>query len=109
MNLKLSTKKYKTKFPDHSPKSECELIIPMKYLYSVYYDNDNIHSLISHKVRFEFMNEISKAQKISCPISYYHDLQYLSEWVSLFPQKCTYSIVEYFCPESMCEFESYIK
>ena len=81
----------------------------MKHLYSVYYDNDNIHNLISHKDRFEFMNEISKAQKISSSISYYHDLQYLSEWASLFYQKCTYLIVEYFSPENMFEFESYIK
>ena len=101
---------YKTKFPDHTPMSECELIIPMKYLYSVYYDNDNIHNLITHKDRFEFMNEISKAQKISCSISYYSELQYLIEWASLFPQKCTYSIDdEYSSPDNLDKFESYIK
>ena len=30
-------KTYKTKFPNHHSMSECEFIIPMKYLYSVYY------------------------------------------------------------------------
>ena len=102
-------KAYKTKFPDHSPMSECELIIPMKYLYSADYGRKNIHSLLSHKDKLEFMNEISKAQNISCSISCCSELQYLNEWVSLFPQKCRYSFVEYFSPENMCEFESYIK
>ena len=74
-------KTYKTKFPDHSPMSECELIIPMKYLYSVYYDRDNIHSLISHKDKLEFMNEISKAQKISCSITEFDDRNtYVLTW-----------------------------
>ena len=102
-------KTYKTKFPDHSPMSECKLIIPMKYLYSAYYDRDTIHSLLSHKDKLKFMNEISKAQKISCSISYCSELQYLSEWASIFPKTCRYSIVEYLKPDSMCEFESYIK
>ena len=102
-------KTYKTKFPDHSPKSECELIIPMKYLYSADYSRDNIHSLISHKDRFEFMNEISKAQKISCSISYYSELKYLSKWTSLFPQKCTYLFVDYSEPDNWDKFDSYIK
>ena len=99
----------KTKFPDHSQMSECELIIPMKDIYSADYGRKNIHSLISHKDRFEFINEISKAQNISCLISYCSELQYLSEWVSLFPQKCRYSIVEYSKPDNWDKFESYIR
>ena len=102
-------KKYKTKFPDHTPMSECELIIPMKYLYSADYNLDNIHSLISHKDRFEFMNEISKVQKISCSISYNSELKYLSEWTSLFPQKCTYLFDDYSKPNNWDKFDSYIK
>ena len=102
-------KTYKTKFPDHTPMSECELIIPMKYLYSAHYGRKSIHSLISHKDKFEFMNEISRVQKISCSISYYSELKYLSEWASLFPQKCTYSIVDYSKPDNWDKFDSYIK
>ena len=102
-------KTYKTKFPDHNSMSECEFIIPMKYLYSVDYGRDCIHSLISHKDSPEFLNEISKAQKISCSISYCSELQYLIEWISLFPQKCTYSFVENFKPNIWDKFESYIK
>ena len=102
-------KTYKFNFPDHSSMSECELIIPMKYLYSVFYDRNRIHSLISHKDRLEFMNEISKAKKVSFSISYYSELQYLIEWASLFPQKCTYSIVHYSKPDNWGKFDSYIK
>ena len=103
------TKTYKTKFPDHTPMSECELIIPMKYLYTAHYGHDNIHSLISHKDRLEFMNEISKAQNISCSINYYSELQYLNEWVSLFPQKCIFLFLENSKPDNWDKFESYIK
>ena len=102
-------KAYKTKFPDHSPMSECELIIPMKYLYSADYGRKNIHSLLSHKDKLEFMNEISKAQKISCSISYCSELQYLSEWASLFPQKFRYSFLENSKPDNWNKFESYFK
>ena len=102
-------KTYKTKFPDHNSMSECEFIIPMKYLYSAHYGRKSIHSLISHKDRLEFMNEISRVQKISCSISYYSELKYLSEWASLFPQKCTYSIVDYSKPNNWGKFDSYIK
>ena len=71
MNLKLS-KKYKTRFPDHSPMSECEFIIPMKYLYFVYYGS-SVYSLITHKYKLELMNQISKAKKIWFSISYYSE------------------------------------
>ena len=101
---------YKMKFPDHSPMSECELIIiPMKYLYSVDYDSKDIQSLMSHKYKLEFMNQISKAQKVSCSVSYYNEIQYLSEWVSLFPQKCWFSIEEFSKPDTWDELETYIK
>ena len=89
--------------------SECELIIPMKYLSSVYYQSQSILSLISHKDKLEFMNEISKAQKIKCEIGYCSVLQYLSEWVSLFPQRCRYSIYEYSKPSNCDKFETLIK
>ena len=104
-----ATKAYKAKFPDHSSISECELIIPMKYLYSVNFDSNNILSLISSKDKFKFVNQILKAQKISCSISFCSELQYLSKCTSLFPQKCWYSIVEYSKPDNWDEFEEYIK
>ena len=87
-------KTYKIKFPNHHSMSECELIIPMKCLYSVYYRSKSILSLISHEDKLEFMKEISKAQKIQCKIGYCSGLQYLSECASLFPQSCRYSIYE---------------
>ena len=65
-------KKYKTRFPDHSPMSECEFIIPMKYLYFVYYGS-SVYSLITHKYKLELMNQISKAKKIWFSISYYSE------------------------------------
>ena len=99
---------YKNKFPDHSPMSECELIIPMKYLCSVYYDSKDIQSLMSHKDNLEFISELSKAQKVSCSISYWNEIQYLSKWASLFPQKCLYSIDEYLKPDNWDELEIYI-
>ena len=102
-------KTYKIKFPNHHSISECELIIPMKYLYSVYYRSKSILSLISHKDKLEFMKEISKAQKIECKINYCFGLQYLSEWASLFPSKCRYSIYEYYKPDNCDEFETLIK
>ena len=102
-------KTYKIKFPKHHLMSECELIIPMKYLYSVYYRSESINSLISHEDKLEFMKEISKAQNIECEIGYCSELQYLSEWVSLFPQKCQYSINEFSKPENCDEFETLIK
>ena len=68
--------------------SECELIIPMKYLYSVDYQSQSILSLTSHEDKLEFMKEISKAQYIECAkLVTVLDLQYLSEWASLFPSK----------------------
>ena len=100
---------YHIKFPNHHSMSECELIIPMKYLYSVYYKSESILSLISHEDKLEFMNEVSKAQKIECEIGYYSELQYLSEWVSLFPQSCRYLIFEYSKPDNCDEFETLIK
>ena len=102
-------KTYNIKFPNHHSMSECELIIPMKYLSSVYYQSKSILSLISHKDKLEFMNEISKAQKIKCEIRYCSELQYLNEWVSLFPHKCRYSIYEYYKPDNRDEFETLIK
>ena len=102
-------KSYKIKFPNHHSVSKCECIIPMKYLYSVYYRSKSILSLISHKDRLEFMNEISKAQKIVYKINYCSELQYLNEWVSLFPHKCRYSIYEYSKPDNCDEFETLIK
>ena len=104
------SKIYNTKFPDHNPMSECELIIiPMKYLYSVEYNSQDIQSLISHKNKHDFVNEISKAQKLTCSISYNSELQYLSEWISLFPQKCLYSIDEYWKPDNWDGLETHIK
>ena len=102
-------KAYKIKFPNHHSMSECELIIPMKYLYSVYYKCKSILSLISHEDKLEFMKEISKAQNIECIIGYCSELQYLREWTSLFPQKSWYSIYEYSKPENCDEFETLIK
>ena len=102
-------KAYKNKFPNHHSMSEFELIIPMKYLSSVDYKCESILSLISHEHKLEFMNEISKAQKIKCEIGYCSGLQYLSEWVSLFPHKCRYSIYEYSKPDNCDEFETLIK
>ena len=102
-------KTYNIKFPNYHSMYECEFIIPMKYLYSVDYQSESINSLISHEDKFEFMNEISKAQKIECAIGYCSELQYLREWTSLFPQKCRYSIYEYSKPVNCDEFETYIK
>ena len=102
-------KTYSIKFPNHHSMTECELIIPMKYLYSVYYSSKSILSLISHKDKLDFMKEISKAQKIVFKINYCSELQYLSEWVSLFPQSCWYSIYEYSKPSNCDEFETLIK
>ena len=102
-------KAYNIKFPNHHSMSECELIIPMKYLYLFYYRSQSILSLISHEDKLEFMKEISKAQKIECAIGYCSGLQYLSEWVPLFPQKCRYSICEYSKPDDCDEFETLIK
>ena len=99
----------KIKFPNHHSMSECELIIPMKCLFSVYYRSKSILSLISHEDKLEFMKEISKAQNIECEISYCSGLQYLSEWVWLFPSKCRYSIDEYSKPDNCDEFETLIK
>ena len=101
-------KTYKIKFPNHHSMSECEFIIPMKYLYLVYYRSKSIPCLISHEDKLEFMKVISKAQKIECEIGYCSGLQYLSEWVSLFPQKCRYSIYEYSKPDNCDEFETLI-
>ena len=98
---------YKTKFPNHNLMSECEFIIPMKYLYSVDYSK-SIFSLIYNKDKLEFINEISKAQSIECAVGYYSGLPYLSEWTSLFPPKCRYSIYEYSKPNSCDEFETFI-
>ena len=100
---------YNIKFPNHHSMSECEFIIPMKYLYSVNYQSKSIISLISHEDKLEFMNQISKAQNIECAISYCSGLQYLNEWASLFPQSCWYSIYEYSKPDNYDEFETYIK
>ena len=102
-------KAYKIKFPNHNSMSKWEFIIPMKYLYSVNYKCKSILSLISHEDKLEFMNEISKAQKIECEIGYCSGLQYLSEWASLFPQSCWYSIYEYSKPDNYDEFETLIK
>ena len=102
-------KAYKIKFPNHHSMTECELIIPMKYLFSVDYRSESILSLISHEDKLEFMNEISKAQKIKCKIGYCSELQYLSKWVSLFPLKSRYSITEYSKPDNCDEFETLIK
>ena len=102
-------KTYKIKFPNHHSMSECEFIIPMKYLYLFYYRSQSILSLISHENKLEFMKEISKAQKIECIFGYCSELQYLREWTSLFPQKCRYSIIEYSKPDNCDEFETYIK
>ena len=102
-------KTYKIKFPNHNSMSECELIIPMKYLSLVYYRSKSIPCLISHEDKLEFMKEISKAQKIECEIGYCSGLQYLNEWVSLFPQSCWYSIYEYSKPSNCDEFETLIK
>ena len=102
-------KTYNIKFPDYHSMSECEFIIPMKCLFSVDYQSQSILSLISHKDKLEFMNEISKAQKIECEINYWTELPYLSEWASLFPQKWRYSIVENSNPDNWDEFEEYIK
>ena len=102
-------KTYNIKFPNYHSMSECEFIIPMKYLYSVYYQSKIILSLISHEDKFEFMNEISKAQKIECAIDYCSGLQYLNEWASLFPSKCRYSITEFSKPDNCDEFETIIK
>ena len=97
-------------FPDHSPMSECELIIiPMKYLSSAYIDSKDIQSLMSHKDKLEFINELSKAQKIFCSISYCNEIQYFTELASLFPQKCLYSVNEYLKPKNWDELEIYIK
>ena len=102
-------KAYKIKFPNHHSMSECEFIIPMKYLSLVYYRSKSIPCLISHEDKLEFMKVISKAQKIECEIGYCSGLQYLNEWVSLFPQKCRYSIYEYSKPDNCDEFETLIK
>ena len=102
-------KTYKIKFPNYHLISECELIIPMKYLYSVDYSSKSILSLISHKDKLEFIKEVSKVQKIECAIGYCSELQYLREWTSLFPQKCRYSIYEYSKPDNCDEFETLIK
>ena len=102
-------KTYSIKFPNHHSMSECELIIPMKYLYSVNYSSKSILSLISHENKLDFMKEISKAQKIDCKIGYCSGLKYLSECVSLFPQSCRYSIYEYLKPSNCDEFETLIK
>ena len=102
-------KKYKIKFPNHHSISECELIIPMKYLSSVYYQSESILCLISHEDKLEFIKEVSKAQKIKCEICYCSELKYLNEWVSLFPHKCRYSIYEYSKPDNCDEFETLIK
>ena len=102
-------KTYKIKFPNYHLMSECELIIPMKCLYSVDYQSQSINSLISHEDKLEFMKEISKAQNIECTIGCCSELQYLSEWVSLFPTKCQYSIYEYSKPDNYDEFETLIK
>ena len=89
--------------------SKWEFIIPMKYLSSVDYRSKSILSLISHEDKLKFMNEISKAQKIECAIDYCSGLQYLSEWVSLFPSKCRYSITEFSKPDNCDQFETLIK
>ena len=102
-------KTYKIKFPNHNSMSKWEFIIPMKYLYSVYYRSRSILSLISHEDKLDFMNQISKAQKIKCKIGYFSGLQYLNEWASLFPQNCWYSIYEYSKPSNYDEFETLIK
>ena len=102
-------KAYKTKFPNHHSMSEWELIIPMKYLYSVDYQSESILSLISHEDKLEFMKGISKAQNIECTIGYCSELQYLREWTSLFPTKCQYSIYEFSKPDNYDEFETLIK
>ena len=101
-------KTYKTKFPNHNSMSECEFIIPMKFLFSFDYCCKSILSLISNKDKFEFINEISKAQSIECSVGYYSGLPYLSEWTSLFPPKCRYSIYEYSKPDGCDEFETFI-
>ena len=102
-------KTYKIKFPNYHLMSECEFIIPMKYLYSVNYRSKSILSLISHEDKLELINQISNAQKIECEIGYCSELQYLNEWVSLFPSKCRYSIYEYDRPDNCDEFETLIK
>ena len=102
-------KTYNIKFLNHHSMSECEFIIPMKYLSSVDYSSKSILSLISHEDKLEFIKEVSKAQKIDCKIGYCSELQYLSEWVSLFPSKCRYSIIENSKPENCDEFEILIK
>ena len=73
------------------------------------YGRDSIHNIRTHKDKPEIMNQMSKAKKTSCSISYYSELQYLSEWSSLFPQKWKYSIDEFSKPDSICEFESFIE
>ena len=102
-------KTYKIRFPNHHSMSEYEFIIPMNYLYLVNYRSKSILSLISHEDKLEFMKEISNAQKIQCTIGYCSELQYLSEWISLFPQRCRYSIYEYSKPDNCDEFETLIK
>ena len=102
-------KTYKIKFPNYHSMSECELIIPMKYLYLVNYRSKSIPCLISHEDKLEFIKEISKAQKIECEIGYCSGLQYLNEWASLFPQSCWFSIYEYSKPSNCDEFETLIK
>ena len=102
-------KTYKIKFPDHSQLPEYELIIPMKYLHSVNDGSYNIQNLMSHNDKLEFMKELSKAQKVSFSISYCDEIQYFTEFASLFPQKCLYSIDEYPEPDNWDELETYIK
>ena len=89
--------------------SECEFIIPMKYLYSANFGDNNILSLNSYKDKLEFMDQISKAQKVSCSVLFCSEFKYLTECTTLFPQKCWYSIAEYSNYDNWVKLEEYIK
>ena len=102
-------KTYKIKFPDHNPMSEWEFIIPMKYLYSANFGHNNILSLNSYKDKLEFMDQISKAQKVSCSVRFCSEFKYLTECITLFPQKCCYSIAEYSNRNNWVKLKEYIK
>ena len=75
--------------------NEWEFVIPMRYLESVDIPHEQISKIIKHEDKIIFIKELFKAPKFECSLNFFTDLNYLDQCLSLFPQKWTYSFIEW--------------
>ena len=89
-------KQFYDEFSEHlsSENYDIEFIVPINCLEHVNFSKDSTYDLINNTNNVNLIQEINKANKISCPIYLSDCLTQISKYKELLPAKCHYTLWE---------------